>query len=179
MFRRSRSTSPADAAGPAAEAGRGWQPAPGEPHDSCFRCGRPTPAGVSLCEYDNPAHVKAPSAAQAHGTIALGVIAGFIGFMLLAGAVSGGVGPFRAVIAGRATQGDGELQLVVRVSNEGSRISAASCRVSRGGVPAADDLVFFTELIPPGETRDFERVLAPLSGAGAQDDASRLAVRCN
>ena len=179
MFRRSPSTSPEDDNQRLQAGGRGWQPAPGEPHDTCFRCGRPTPLGVSLCEQDNPGHVTGPSATQAHGTIALGVIAGFIGFMLLAGAVSGGVGPFSAIIAGRATQSDGGLEVVVRVSNEGTRIAAASCRVSQGGVQSADDLVFFTELIPVGETRDFTRAFGPpVSGAPARDPA-RLAVRCN
>jgi len=155
------------------------RPGPTEPHDTCFRCGRPTPLGVSLCEVDNPARVKGPSASQAHGTIALGVIAGFIGFMLLAGAVSGGVGPFAAMIAGRATQADGGLEVVVRVSNEGSRLAAASCRVSQAGVQSADDLVFFTELIPPGETRDFTRAFASSAPGAPPRDPARLAVRCS
>lgn len=179
MFRRSRSTSSPDEDTRPAQVARGWQPAPGEPHDSCFRCGRPTPIGVSLCELDNPAHVKSPSATQAHGTIALGVIAGFIGFMLLAGAVSGGVGPFESIIAGRATQADGGLEVVVRVSNEGSRMAAASCRVSQAGVQSADDLVFFTELIPPGEARDFTRAFAPPAPGAPPRDPTRLGVRCS
>lgn len=178
MFRRSDSSdfSAEDQRSPATRSG--WQPAPGEPRDSCFRCGRPTPVGVSLCDVDNPGHVKAPSATQAHGTIALGVIAGFIGFMLLAGAVSGGVGPFDATIAGRATQVDGGLQVVVRVTNEGSRASAASCRVSQGGVQSSDDLFFFTELIPPGESRDVTRAFAPPASGAPPRDGARLAVRC-
>ncbi|CAN5824848.1 hypothetical protein BH24CHL6_BH24CHL6_00070 [soil metagenome] len=178
MFRRSSPQALDDprSAGPA---GGRWQPAPGEPHDTCFRCGRPTPLGVSLCEQDNPGHVKAPSSTQVHGTVALGVIAGFIGFMLLVGAVSGGVGPFQSAIAGLATQADGGLEVVIRVSNEGTRLAAASCRVSQGGVQTADDLVFFTELIPPGESRDFARIFAaPADGAPARNPA-RLAVRCN
>lgn len=179
MFRRSLSASSPGKDQRPAGGGRAWQPASTEPHDTCFRCGRPTPVGASLCELDNPADVKAPSPTQAHGTIALGVIAGFIGFMLLAGAVSGGVGPFEASIAGRATQADGGLEVVVRVSNEGSRLAAASCRVSQAGVQSADDMVFFTDVIPPGETRQFTRAFAPsVPGAPARDHA-RLAVRCS
>jgi hypothetical protein len=178
MFRRSSAQVPPIAQAPGRAGGR-WQPLPGEPHDTCFRCGRPTPLGVSLCEQDNPGHVKAPSSTQVHGTVALGVVAGFIGFMLLVGAVSGGVGPFGSAIAGLATQADGGLEVVVRVSNQGTRLAAASCRVSQGGVQSAEDLVFFTELIPPGETRDFARAFAaPAVGAPARDPA-RLAVRCN
>ena len=178
MFRRSSSSAmPTDEPAQPRSAGR-WVPRPGEPHDRCFRCGRPTPLGVSLCDQDNPGRVKAPSATQVHGTVALGVIAGFIGFMLLAGAVSGGVGPFGSAIVGRATQADGGLQVVVRVTNEGTRFAAASCRVSQGGVQGIDDLVFFTEPIPPGETRDVTRAFqSPATGAPARDP-SRLAVRC-
>ena len=154
-------------------------PEPGEPHDSCFRCGRPTPPGISLCEQDNPGRVKAPSATQVHGTIALGVVAGFIGFMLLAGVVSGGVGPFPARIAGVATQAGGGLEVVVRVTNDGTRLAAASCRVSQGGVQAANDLVFFTEPIPVGEARDFARAFPPPAPPSPARDPARLAVRCN
>jgi hypothetical protein len=154
-----------------------WVPAPGEAPDTCFRCGKPTPLGVSLCAVDNPGHVKSPSSTQVHGTIALGVIGGFIAFMLLASAVSGGVGPFPATITGQATQPDGGLEIVLRVTNEGSRLAAASCRVSRGGIQSAHDLVFFTEPIPPGEWRDFSRVFPPPDGAAPR--AGSLAVRCN
>lgn len=169
MFRRSTE--------PAAPAG--WTPAPGEPHDSCFRCGRPTPLGVSLCAQDNPGRVKAPSATQVHGTIALGVVGGFIGFALLATLITSGVGPFVASITGQATHADGSLEVVVRVTNDGTRTSAASCRVSRGTVQGASDLVFFTELIPVGETRDFTHVFAAPVANQPGPGTGPLAVRCN
>jgi len=154
-------------------------PAPDEPHDRCFRCGRPTPLGVSLCDEDNPGRVKAPSATQVHGTVAIGVIAGFIGFALLVRMLTAGVGPFGAVIAGSATQADGGLEVVVQVTNNGSRDAAASCRVSRGGVQGASDAIFFTEPIPAGETRDFARSVPPPPADSPVRQPGALAVRCN
>jgi hypothetical protein len=156
-----------------------WRYVPGQPHDRCFRCGRPTPPGVSLCERDNPARVKGPSATQVHGTIAVGVIGGFIGFMLLVAALSGGVGPFSAEIIGQVTRADGGLEVVVRVANEGSRVASASCRVSRGGVQGANDLVFFTEPIPAEEAREFARAFPPAPDAAPVREPGALAVRCN
>lgn len=112
-----------------------------------------------------------------HGTIVFGIIGGFILFALLAGLASGGVGPFQASVNGQATQRTGAMEVVVRVTNVGTRPAGASCRVSRGGVPGANDTVFFTPPIPAGETRDFARLLpAPRGGRTA---TSTLVVRCN
>jgi hypothetical protein len=133
---------------------------------------------VALCEHDNPARIKGPSATQVHGTIVLGLIGGFILFGLLASLAGAGVGPFQAAVVGHATQADGSMELVVQVTNGGTRASAASCRVSRGGVTGGGDAVFFSEVIPAGETRDFTTVLrAPTTNPGSQPDA--IAVRCN
>ncbi|MDQ3938724.1 MAG: hypothetical protein M3253_08620 [Chloroflexota bacterium] len=156
-----------------------WTPAPGEPHDRCFRCGRPTPVGVSLCARDNPGRVKGPSATQVHGTIALGVIGGFVGFILLVGAIKGSAGPFTAAVTGHATQATGALEVVVRVTNEGPRTAAASCRVSRGGVLGANDTVFFTEPIPAGEARDFRRAIPPPAPNAPIRQPGALAVTCS
>lgn len=147
------------------------------PHDTCFRCGRPTPLGVSLCQLDNPARIKAPSSTQVHGTIVFGIIGGFALFALIAALATGGVGPFDAAVTGQASLPDGSTEVVIRVTNDGARTAAASCRVSRGSVSGAGDSVFLSEPIPAGETRDFSRVLpAPVAGQVA---SALVVVRCN
>lgn len=149
-----------------------------QPHDTCFRCGRPTPAGVSLCDHDNPARIKAPSSTQVHGTVLVGVIGGFIALAIVLHFVSAGVGPFTAAVSGVATRADGGLDVVVSIANGGSRSSGASCRVSPGGAPDYRDYVFFTEPIPAGETRQFTRSLpAPTDGVLLR--ANAVVVRCN
>jgi len=148
------------------------------PHDTCFRCGRQTPPGVSLCERDNPARIKSPSATQVHGTIVIGVLAGFVLLAILLRFATLGVGPFESTLAGVASRADGGIDLVVQVLNGGTRASGASCRISAGGAPSFRDYVFFTEPIPAGESRQFTRTVAP--AAGAQPLTTRsLAVRCN
>ncbi len=149
-----------------------------QPHDTCFRCGRPTPPGVSLCDRDNPAHIKSPSSTQVHGTVLVGVIGGFIALAILLRLVSAGVGPFTSVVSGVATRADGGLDVVVSVSNGGTRSSGASCRVSPGGAPDYRDYVFFTEPIPAGESRQFTRSLAPPAD-GPPLSESAVVVRCN
>lgn len=149
-----------------------------QPHDTCLRCGRPTPVGVSLCERDNPGRIKSPSATQVHGTILIGVIAGFVGLLLLLRLASAGAGPFTSTLSGVAPRADGGFDVVVQVSNTGSRTSGASCRVSLGGAPDYRDYTFFTEPIPAGETRRFARSLAPISGPRPVN-ASAIVVRCN
>src|SRR5688572_8501212 len=98
----------------------------GQPHDTCFRCGRPTPVGVSLCERDNPGHIKSPSSTQVHGTILIGVLGGFLALALVFGATSAGAGPFSATVSGVATRVDGGLDVVMQVTNSGTRASGAS-----------------------------------------------------
>ena len=149
-----------------------------QPHDTCFRCGRPTPPGVSLCERDNPARIKSPSSTQVHGTVLVGVLGGFIALAIVLRLVSAGVGPFTSVVSGVATRADGGLDVVVSVANGGTRQSGASCRISPGGAPDYRDYVFFTEPIPAGETRQFTRSLAPAAG-GAPLSASAVVIRCN
>ena len=149
-----------------------------QPHDTCIRCGRPTPAGVALCERDNPGAIKGPSPTQAHGTILIGVIGGFVGLLLLLRLTTAGVGPFGSTLAGVATRADGGLDVVVQVTNSGTRAAGASCRVSGGGAPDFRDYVFFTEPIPAGETHTFSHTLPPLPSGQALSTSS-LVVRCN
>lgn len=149
-----------------------------QPHDTCFRCGRPTPLGVSLCDRDNPARIKAPSSTQVHGTVLVGVLGGFIALAIVWRLMSAGVGPFTSVVSGVATRADGGLDVVVSVANGGTRTSGASCRISPGGAPDYRDYVFFTEPIPAGETRQFTRLLTPQAD-GAPLNSSAVAIRCN
>lgn len=148
------------------------------PHDTCFRCGRPTPPGVSLCDRDNPGHIKSPSSTQVHGTILVGVIAGFVALALVFSATSAGAGPFNATVSGVATRPDGGLDVVLHVTNNGTRASGASCRISPDGAPDYRDYVFFTEPIPAGESRQFSRSLeAPNDGAPLSP--ANVAARCS
>jgi len=148
-----------------------------QPHDSCIRCGRPTPLGVALCEADNPGRIKGPSATQVHGTIVAGIVAGFVLFAL-AGRLATSGGPFPASVVGSASQVDGGTAVVISVTNGGPGEAAASCRISQSGLVGSGDDVFFTDPIPAGETRQFERLLpAPTGGSGGRLPV--LAVRCN
>jgi len=150
-----------------------------QPHDGCIRCGRPTPLGVALCESDNPAHIKGPSPTQVHGTILLGVIGGFVALLLLLRLASTGVGPFPSTLSGVATRADGGLTVVVAVTNNGTRPSGASCRLTATGVPDFHDYVFFTEQIPAGETRSFSQTVPPLPSGQVLLAGTALGVRCN
>jgi hypothetical protein len=105
------------------------------------------------------------------------VVGGFILFALLAGLAATGIGPFAASVSGSATAQGGAVEVVVRVTNTGTRPAGASCRVSRGGVSGVGDAVFFTPPIPAGETREFTQLLPPpRAGVTA---TSALVVRCN
>jgi hypothetical protein len=149
-----------------------------EPHDTCFRCGRPTPLGVSLCEQDNPGAIKSPSSTQVHGTIVIGVLAGFVLLAVLLRVATTGVGPFPASVIGTATRADGGLDMVIAVTNDGDRASGASCRTAAGGALNNRETVFFTDPIPPGETLSFSQTL--LAGANGQPlNPASLVVRCN
>ena len=172
MFHRLR---PAPAVAPASAPGT---LATDQPHDTCFRCGRPTPPGVSLCERDNPARIKSPSATQVHGTIVIGVLAGFVLLAVLLRVATAGVGPYPAAVAGAATRADGGLDIVILVTNQGTRMAGASCRVSAGGSPDFRDRVFFTEPIPPGESRSITQTIAPRPDGTVLQPGS-VVVRCN
>lgn len=149
-----------------------------EPHDRCVRCGRTVPAGVSLCEYDNPARIASPSATQAHGTILIGVIVGFVLFALAARLATGTGGPFEASIEGRASRAGGGAEVLIRVVNAGDSAATATCRVTRDGLARQEDYTFRTERIEPGATVDLPRSLpAPGSGA-APYDVERLTISC-
>lgn len=147
-----------------------------EPHDTCFRCGKATPAGVPLCDHDNPGRIRGPSTTQVHGTIVIGLIVGFILFALVGTLVRSG-GPFEATVLASTLQSDGRTEVVFSVANQGDRPARASCRLSQGGLVGSGDDVFFSEEIAPGETRQFVRLLrAPAEPLGR---TPQVAVLCN
>ena len=163
---------------PGATANARWIPAPGEPHDRCAKCGRPTPLGSALCADDNPGRISGPSATQAHGTIFVGVVAGFVALALLARFALGSAGPFSSEIESAVTRPDTGIDVVVRVTNAGRSDAPATCRVSRGGVALADDLVFLTDRLAPGEARSFARTIAPRGAGQRPFSIDRLSVAC-
>jgi hypothetical protein len=146
--------------------------------DNCVRCGRPTPQGVSLCEYDNPGRISSPSTTQVHGTVAIGIISGFVILAVAARVALTGVGPFEADLVQRVPQADGSVALSVRVQNSGSKEAAAACRVTRGGITGTDDLLFLTDSIPVGATKTYERRLGPPDPGNTAWVLDRLAVAC-
>jgi hypothetical protein len=165
---------------PPAERGSAIPPRSLEPEDRCVRCGRPTPAGVSLCPVDNPGGIGAPSATQVHGTILLGVIIGFVVIALAARLAVAQAGPFAATVAGSATRADGALELLVRVENQGQNEGPATCRISFPdvGVDPAADLSFVTARIPAGGSEDVTHTVPARAVTGSRLDPARLTVRC-
>jgi hypothetical protein len=149
-----------------------------QPLDTCLKCGRPTPLGVSLCENDNPGRIKSPSTTQVHGTIVIGVIAGFVLLLTLLRFGANGVGPFPASLAGYTTRADGGYDVAVTVTNHGSRAAGASCRISASGAIDFRDYVFFTQLIEPGQTQIFTQAL-PANPNPAVLSPAGLLVTCN
>ncbi len=171
-------TAPRPAPQPAADT-RAWSPRPGEAHDRCWRRGRPTPVGVSLCDADNPGRIASPSSTQVHGTIFVGVVAGFVALALAARFALGSVGPFPSSIESAVSRPDGGIDVAVRVTNKGAGEASATCRISRGGVTSRNDPVFMTERIPAGQTRVFSRTLPPPGPGDPPLVAVRLAVACS
>jgi hypothetical protein len=149
-----------------------------QPHDTCLKCGRPTPLGVSLCEQDNPGRIKSPSTTQVHATIAIGVIAGFVLLLVLLRVGSAGIGPFPSALAGYTTRADGGVDVAVTVTNAGSRPAGASCRISANGAPDFRDYIFFTQVVQPGQTQTFTQTVPPAPGAAALSPAN-LQVNCS
>ncbi|MGH2408251.1 MAG: hypothetical protein ACRDF7_09260 [Candidatus Limnocylindrales bacterium] len=150
-----------------------------QPHDQCARCGRPTPLGVSLCDDDNPAGLRPPSATQVHGTILGGVVVGFVLLAVLAHVVLSGLGPFPTNIQSATAKSDGGVDVVFSVDNGGSKASAATCRITRGGVGIESDPVFRTASIEPGATISVARTLPPPPPGDPAWNPARLVVRCS
>ena len=133
---------------------------------------------MSLCEADNPGGIGAPSATQLHGTIAAGVGIGLLLVALLARFMLAGVGPFGASIAGQSMRADGGVDVVVTVTNQGSKAAPATCHVQRAGFARPDDYVFLTPSVGAGATATFSRTVPPPDPADGPYVAGQLAVSC-
>ncbi|CAN5647244.1 hypothetical protein BH23CHL7_BH23CHL7_01570 [soil metagenome] len=147
-----------------------------ESHDTCFRCGKPTPLGVPLCEHDNPGRIKGPSTTQVHGTIVIGLIVGFVLFAIVGSLIRAG-GPFEAAVVTTAAEADGRTAVIVNVTNRGEHSARATCRLSQGGLVGSGDDVFFSDPIPAHETRQFTRLLPAANGPSGRPP--QVAVLCN
>jgi hypothetical protein len=151
---------------------------PALPHDRCQRCGRPTPQDVGLCEVCNPGRIGAPGSTQLHATILGGVAVGFVGLALLARLATAGVGPFTTQLGSVQVRTDGGVDVTFTVHNAGSRTAAATCRVTRGGVSAPDDIQFLTPPLAAGATASFSRSSTPPTADTPPYQAERLVIRC-
>ena len=147
------------------------------PPSHCIRCGKETPPGVSLCDDDNPGHIKAPSTFQVHGTVLLGVGVGVVGLLLLFQLAIRHAGPFDAVMLGSSIAADGSTQIQLQVDNQGSSDSFANCRVTRDGSPRADDLALRTPSIAAHGTVVITRTL-PVPAEPPPYDPTRLTISC-
>jgi hypothetical protein len=173
-------TAPTSPTAPSDPDTRGFlAPRPGsQPGDHCYRCGKPTPPGVSVCEADNPGRVRGPSPTQLHATILGGIVLGAIGFLLLMQFAVGQGGPYTATFVDRSISPDGAPAIAIMVSNAGSRSGVANCRVTRDGAPRPDDPSYRTERIEPGATVPLQRVLPAPPVTSPAYDLERMTVIC-
>ncbi len=146
--------------------------------DHCFRCGAETPVGVGLCELHNRGHISGPSSTQMHATIFGGIAFAVIGLLVLANFAVMSSGQFASAVTATSPGPDGGLLLSFMLTNESDSRSVADCRVTRDGVPRADDFAFRTDAVPGGESVALERQLqAPPEGSVGYD-AGAVTVLC-
>jgi predicted nucleic acid-binding Zn ribbon protein len=150
-----------------------------KPHDTCVRCGKPTPLGVALCDEDNPAALKGPSTTQVHGTIVVGIGIGFLILAFVANWALGSIGPFPVEVLGAVGLADGGADIVFAVTNSGSSPNIATCRITRGGVSTPADPVFRTASIEAGGTIQVARTVPPPGPDDPPWVAARLLVHCS
>ncbi|HSO30784.1 MAG TPA: hypothetical protein VLS28_12860 [Candidatus Sulfomarinibacteraceae bacterium] len=106
-----------------------------EPTHGCVRCGRPVPIHVALCEECNPLGLRQPSATQVHAIAAGGIVLFVAILAVLAGIGLQGVGPFTGAVT-RVEAADGGLSVTIRVTNDGTRDAATTCRLVERDRPA-------------------------------------------
>jgi hypothetical protein len=164
---------------PPSDEGGFLAPRPGSaPGDHCYRCGKPTPQGQSLCADCNPGRVKGPSTTQLHATILGGVILGGVALLLMWRLMVGQGGPYVTTIVHRSVAPDGSGTISVVVANTGTTGGIANCRVTRDGAPRQDDPAYRTERIEPGASTTLDRVIpAPPINSPAYDP-ERMSVIC-
>ena len=127
----------------------------------CPRCQTPAQAGGKVCERCeqpiegpahalryNPAGLPTTSPVQGHATVLVGIVAALVLLAFGAWFVFQGVGPFRAeVVRQTVTAGGADVEVELRVVNEGERQGRARCRI--------------TGLGPDGRVRSSEVRLSP------------------
>ncbi len=149
-----------------------------KPLDHCFRCGRETPAGQSLCDDHNPRRLAGPSTTQMHATIFGGIAIGVLAFFVIARLAVGTTGPYDAEVTASSAGPNGGAAVSFVVTNEGDSEGVADCRVTRDGVPRPDDLAFRTARLPAGTTVTFERDLMPPPAESVRYDPQTLSIDC-
>ena len=113
------------------------------PVESCARCGTPRKDDLQVCvECETPfpreetdvdlalPRPAAPSPTQSHGTVMVGLLAGFVVLAVLLGLSVRGVGPFTAEVVETVPAGD-RSRVTITVRNAGSKAGHGNCRVTR------------------------------------------------
>lgn len=145
-----------------------------EPTHPCVRCGRPVPLSVGMCDHCNPLGLADPAASQVHGSVFLAIGGAVALLAILARLALGGIGPFRASVAGVSPTASG-LSITLTVTNQGDRAGSSTCRIHDGAALANDASAFFlSPRIEPGASATFSRETTAL---GARPPAN-LVVDC-
>lgn len=95
----------------------------------CYKCGREIGPDQTICELCNRAGMATPSASQYHGTMAVAIIAGVVALAIWASLSMRGVGPYAAEVLSVTEAPPDGTTVTVRVENEGSARSSATCRL--------------------------------------------------
>lgn len=148
------------------------------PVDHCFRCGKETPAGQSLCDEHNPRRLSGPSATQMHATIFGGIVIGVLAFFVIARLAVGTTGPYTTEVTASSAGPSGGAAVSFVVTNEGDSDGVADCRVTRDGVPRPDDLAFRTQRVPAGTAVTLQRDLLPPPVDSVGYDPDAISIRC-
>ncbi len=116
-----------------------------------------------MCENCNPLGLKAPSATQAHGIGALGIIVAVVILAVVARLAMSGVGPFTSSVANVAADPAG-LRVTITVTNGGSGAGSTTCRVSDPKLPGIGPEAAFVSspVIQPGATATFDALVTSL-----------------
>ncbi len=140
----------------------------------CARCGAPVAIEVGLCERCNPLGLRDSASSQVHGTVFVAVGLAIVGLMLLAHWAVAGIGPFRAEIVGMRPV-DGQLEIAVKVTNDGSNPGTTTCRVSDPVSRGAGQSTFF--LTPRIGAKESRELVQRVTGLG--DEVRPLAIECS
>lgn len=128
----------------------------------CPRCGTPRRGDLQVCvrcetRFDAEIDLAiprpaAPSTTQSHGTVMLGLLGGFVVLAALLWLSVRGIGPFDARLV--ETTGSGTTkQVVVEVTNNGSRTGRGNCQIGlQAGSNPLPLKTFQSERLDAGQT---------------------------